>query len=291
VTAGAGAWGDSYDDITMLWAVSGADNTVVDQGSVAFSDESEVYAENFVDIPGEGEYCLTVELIEDGETEAFDTSQECVTVEDGPEPSERLEKIVRALGDSGLSNVFENFGENLATTFEDVAENEVPEFPYGDGMWAPLWSNEHATIVGVGLYAWDDDGNGYVITGPETTGYSQDLPMTFASISYITGAPAQEAQAEMAEFDELEDIVDVENHDLSELADVLEAAGADTSDLGLDDSTTDEDDTTDEGDDTPSTAEEVAEDAGLLPFVSPLTVMAMIGLAALAGNRRGSENE
>ena len=107
-------------------------------------------------------------------------------------------------------------------------------------MWAPLWSNEHATIVGVGLYAWDDDGNGYVITGPETTGYSQDLPMTFASISYNTGAPAQEAQAEMAEFDELEDIVDVENHDLSELADVLEAAGADTSDLGLDDSTTDE---------------------------------------------------
>ena len=83
----------------------------------------------------------------------------------------------------------------------------------------------------------------------------------------------------------------MENHDLSELADVLEAAGADTSDLGLDDSTTDEDYTTDEGDDTPSTAEEVAEDAGLLPFVSPLTVMAMISLAALAGNRRGSENE
>jgi hypothetical protein len=115
--------------------------------------------------------------------------------------------------------------------------------------------------------------------------------LTFASIRYITGAPAQEAQAEMAEFDDLEDIVDVENHDLSELADDLEAAGADTSDLGLGDSTANNDETTDEGDDTPPTAEEVAEDAGLLPFVSPLTVMAMIGLAALAGNRRGSENE
>ena len=93
----------------------------------------------------------------------------------------------------------------------------------------------------------------------------------------------------MAEFDDLEDIVDVENHDLSELADDLEAAGADTSDLGLGDGTTDE--TTDDGETTPPTAEEVAEDSGLLPFVSPLTVMAMIGLAALAGNRRGSENE
>ena len=108
--------------------------------------------------------------------------------------------------------------------------------------------------------------------------------MTFASIRYITGVPAQEAQEAMAEFDDLEDIVDVENHDLTELADDLEAAGADTSDLGLGD------ETTDDGEDAPPTAEEVAEDAGLLPFVSPLTVIALIGLAAVAGNRR-SENE
>ncbi|MDP6195341.1 MAG: hypothetical protein QF880_06470 [Candidatus Poseidonia sp.] len=292
VTAGAGTWSGEYDDITMQWSVSDADNTVIDQGSVAFSDESEVYTENFVDIAGEGEYCLSVELVENGETEPYDAYDDCMTVEDGPEVSERMEKIAGALADSGLSNVLENFGENLASTFEDLDDDyEVPVFPYGDGMWAPLWSNEHATIVGVGVYAWDDDGNAYVIAGPETTGYSQDLPLTFASIRYITGAPAQEAQAEMAEFDDLEDIVDVENHDLSELADDLEAAGADTSDLGLGDSTADNDETTDEGDDTPPTAEEVAEDAGLLPFVSPLTVMAMIGLAALAGNRRGSENE
>ena len=152
-------------------------------------------------------------------------------------------------------------------------------------MWAPLWSNEHATIVGVGVYAWDESENGYVIAGPTTTGYSQELPMTFASIRYITGVPAQEAQQEMAEFDDLEDIVDVENHDLSELEDVLEEAGADTSDLGLTDGS---DDSSDESE--PQTAEEVAEDSGLLPFVSPLTVMALIGLAALAGNRR-NENE
>ena len=293
VTAGAGAWGDSYDDITMQWAVSDADNTVLDQGSVAFNDQSEVSTENYVDIAGEGEYCLSVELVENGQTEPFDSHEDCMTVEDGPEISERMEKIAGALAESGLEKLLENFGNNLQTTFEDLDEDyEVPVFPYVDGMWAPLWSNEHATIVGVGVYAWDEDGNAYVIAGPETTGYSQDLPMTFASIRYITGVPAQEAQAEMAEFDDLEDIVDVENHDLSELADDLAEAGADTSDLGLGDGTDNSGDTTDDnGDTTEETAEDVAEDAGLLPFVSPLTVMAMIGLAALAGNRRGSENE
>ncbi len=291
VTASAGHWSDEFNDVTMHWTVTDADNAILDQGSVAFNDQSEVSTENIVDIPGEGEYCLSVELVENGKTDAFDTHRTCMTVEDGPQVSERMEKIGGALAESGLQNVLENFGNNLETTFQELDEDyEVPVFPYTDGMWAPLWSNEHATIIGVGVYAWDEDGNAYVIAGPETTGYSQDLPMTFASIRYITGVPAQEAQAEMAEFDDLEDIVDVENHDLSELADDLAEAGADTSDLGLGDGTSG-DTTDDNGDDTEETAEEVAEDAGLLPFVSPLTVMAMIGLAALAGNRRGSENE
>ena len=154
-------------------------------------------------------------------------------------------------------------------------------------MWAPLWSDEHATIVGVGVYAWDEDENGYVIAGPTTTGYSEDRPLTFASIRYITGVPAQEAQQEMAEFDDLSDIVDVENHDLGELEQVLEDAGADTSELGFD--TAEGGDTGEDNEET-SPAEEIAEDAGLLPFVSPITVIALIGLAAVAGNRR-SENE
>ena len=291
VQAGAGTWSGDYDDITMHWDVTDADGMVVGQGAEAFQNEQSVYVENMVDISGPGDYCLNVELIENGKTEPFDNYQECMTVEDGPEVSERMEKIVGALAESGLENVLENFGNNLETTFQELDEDyEVPVFPYSDGMWAPLWSNEHATIVGVGVYAWDDDGNAYVIAGPETAGYSQDLPMTFASIRYITGVPAQEAQEQMAEFDDLEDIVDVENHDLSELAADLEEAGADTSDLGLDDGTENSGETTDDGDDGEQTAEDIAEDAGLLPFTSPLTVMALIGLAALAGHRR-HENE
>ena len=111
--------------------------------------------------------------------------------------------------------------------------------------------------------------------------------MTFLSLRYVTGVSAQEAQTEMAEFDDLEDIVDVDQHDLAELEQVLEDAGANTDGLGLTDGTSD---TTDEEEETtPPTAEEVAEDSGLLPFVSPLTVVAMIGLAAIAGNRRRTE--
>ncbi|MED5566293.1 MAG: low-density lipoprotein receptor class A repeat-containing protein, partial [Candidatus Thermoplasmatota archaeon] len=280
-------WDGSYSDVTVTYAV----NEMTDNGpvtvateSVAFNGESSVEFDRIVDISNPGEYCLDVTLMQDGETEPFDTHQDCVTVEEGPEVSERMEKIAGALADSGLSNVMENFGQNLASTFEELDEDyEVPVFPYNDGMWAPLWSNEHATIVGVGVYAWDEDGDAYVIAGPETTGYSQDLPMTFASIRYITGVPAQEAQTEMAGFDDLEDIVDVENHDLSELAADLQEAGADTTDLGLGDGTDNGGETTDDGE---QTAEDIAEDAGLLPFTSPLTVMALIGLAALAGHRR-----
>jgi hypothetical protein len=138
----------------------------------------------------------------------------------------------------------------------------------------------------------DEDGDKYVIAGPETTGYSQDLPMTFMSVRYLTGASAQSAQTTMADFEDLDDIVDIEDHDLTALEDALEQAGVDTSTLNLgDDGTTDggaDGGTTDE----PDTAVEVAEDGGLLPFLSPLSVLAMVGIAAFAGktNRR-EDNE
>ena len=95
----------------------------------------------------------------------------------------------------------------------------------------------------------------------------------------------------MADLTDLEDIVDVENHDLGELEEALEEAGVDTSTLDLgDDDTTGGDNTNDDsGNDDTSTAEEIVEDGGLLPFISPLTVLAMVGAAAIAGKRR-SEN-
>ena len=284
--AGAGSWEQSYNDVTMTYELVDEMGNVIDDGSMAFDDEYNMYLEEYVDVPSEGEYCLTVTLIQDGATEPFDTHEECETVEQGMEPSDRLATIAEAFADSNLENVFTAFGENLEETFNDVAENEAPEFPYVDGMWAPLWSTEHATIVGVGVYAWDDNENGYVIAGPETTGYSDDLPMVFASITYVTGVPAQEAQTAMADLDSLEDIVDIENHDLSTLEEALEEAGADTSDLGIT-----EEGGNDGGEDGTPSAEDIAEDAGLLPFMSPLALVAMIGLAVMAAQARREEDE
>ena len=280
---------DVIDDVTLRAEITDDDGDVIWSKSTSFTGEDgeTISIVGEVDVSDEGDYCLGYSLIENGENTPFMSEQTCTSVQREIGLSDRLIEIAEAFQASNLENVFKAFGENLEDTFRTFEDDsETPEFPYVDGMWAPLWSNQKATIVGVGVYAWDDSSSAYAIVGPETTGYSNDLPMTFASIRYITGVPAQEAQEEMAEFDTLADIVDVENHDLSELADDLEAAGADTSDLDLTGSTTGND-----GDDTPQTAEEAAEDAGLLPFVSPLTVMAMIGLAALAGNRRGSENE
>ena len=277
---------DSYDDIAMTATLYDADQNMIWEETVLY-DGYDVFINAYVDVPDFGEYCLEVTLTEVGETQPFDERVVCDDASEEPEPSERLVTIAEAFADSSLESVLTAFGENLEETFNNVAENEAPEFPYVDGMWAPLWSTEHATIVGVGVYAWDEDDNGYVIAGPETTGYSNDLPMVFASINYITGVSAQEAQTAMVDFDSLEDIVDVENHDLSALADALEAAGVDTSTIDLPDNT---DDTTD-GDDPDPTAEDVAEDAGLLPFMSPFALVAMIGLAVAFAQARRETDE
>lgn len=283
--------GNEYTDVTLHATLSDEFDTELWSTQEAFNGASYATVSETYDVSGPGDYCLSVSLVHDGESEPFDSSFHCYTVEEEMDVSDALIAIAEAFADSGLESVLESFGENLEQTFTDLAEDqETPEFPYVDGMWAPLWSTEHATIVGVGVYAWDENDNAYVIVGPETTGYSNDLPMVFASINYITGVSAQEAQAQMADFDTLDDIVDVENHDLSTLTDALEAAGADTEGLDLPEGTGDgsTDDTTDDG--TP-TAEDIAEDAGLLPFMSPFTLMAMIGLAAIAFQPRREADE
>jgi hypothetical protein len=284
-------WNGQYNDVTLVVTLFDESESALNSWSVPYGGSSAADLEETYDVSSTGEYCLVAELFVDGETTPFDEKVTCGEVTEEPEPSDRLMAIAEAFADSGLEQVLEAFGENLEQTFTDVAENqETPEFPYVDGMWAPLWSTEHATIVGVGVYAWDEDDNGYVIAGPETTGYSGDLPMVFASIHYITGVPAQEAQAAMADINTLEDIVDVESHDLDSLAEALEEAGVDTSTLDITDSTDDNGDNGDDGEGTPS-AEDIAEDAGLLPFMSPFALVAMIGLAVAFAQSGREEDE
>ena len=204
-----------------------------------------------------------------------------------PYPSDSVMTIVEAFADSGVFDVLEQFGMNLEDRLETVEPFE--EFPYNDGMWAPLWSNEHAAMVGVGVYVMDDDGN-YTMAGPVTQGYTDELPAKL-SIRYLTGVDANTATNGMEEATNIADIVNVEEHNLDDIAEDLAAAGVDVSNLTLPQSSNSNATTGDENP-TPPTAEELAEDAGLLPFLSPISMVAVIALAGVvAGSRRDEDQQ
>lgn len=235
-----------------------------------------------VDVLEVGEYCVEMHMTQTGASEPYQSYTECELVEEGQEPSDRIVAIAEAMADSDLGEVLEQFGMNLEDRLSDVAPTE---FPYNDGMWAPMWSSEHAAMVGVGVYAMDDDG-AYIMAGPATQGYSDDAPVKM-SIRYLTGVPASTAADEAEDANSIEDIVNVEDHDLGEITEALEEAGVDTAELDLPEGNT-ADDTT-EDDTPPQTAEELAEEAGLVPALSPISVIAIISLAGLVAGRRGKE--
>ncbi len=238
-----------------------------------------------VDVLEVGEYCVEMHMTQTGASEPYQSYTECELVEEGQEPSDRVVAIVEAMAESDLEEVLEQFGMNLEDRLSDVAPTE---FPYNDGMWAPMWSSEHAAMVGVGVYAMDDDG-AYIMAGPATQGYSADAPVKM-SIRYLTGVPASTAAEEAEDSNSIEDIVDVEDHNLETITEELEAAGIDTSTLVFPDSFT-ANETVNE-DTPPQTAEELAEDAGLgdaVPALSPISLIAVISLAGIVIGRRTEE--
>ncbi|MEZ8112184.1 MAG: low-density lipoprotein receptor class A repeat-containing protein, partial [Candidatus Poseidoniaceae archaeon] len=230
-----------------------------------------------------GEYCMYMEMVETGQTEAYESQTDCFMVEEEPEPSDSVMAIVEAFADSGVFDVLEQFGMNLEERLETVEPFE--EFPYNDGMWAPLWSNEHAAMVGVGVYVMNDDGS-YTMAGPVTEGYTDDAPAK-VSIRYLTGVAANAATNGMEQATSMADIVDVEEHNLDDIAEDLAEAGIDISDIELPQSSTTDDG---DGNEAPPTVDEVVDGDGLLPFISPLSVIAIIALAGVvAGSRREEE--
>ena len=240
-------------------------------------------SEHSASVLEEGEYCITVELVEDGETEPYATESICNWVEDnGPDVSERIETVFGAIAESGLEDVLEQFGMNLGDRLETVEPFE--KLPYNDGRWAPLWSNEHAAMVGVGVYVMNDDG-AYTLAGPDTQDYMDDAPAKL-SIRYLTGLDANTATNGMEDATTINEIVDVESHDLDDILEDLEEAGVDTSGLDLPESSTDGPTTT-----PPPTAEKLAEESGLLPFLSPISMIAVIALAGVVAGSRHKDEE
>ena len=237
---------------------------------------SQAFAEEIVDEFSENLSDDLTNIFGLGEEDGNDTEEE------SDEPSEKIMEIVEAIIDSNLGEVMEDFGENLNSRMETIEPLE--EFPYTDGMWAPMWSNQYAAVVGVGVYVMDDNG-AYTMAGPETSGYSSsNLPATM-SIRYLTGTDANTAAEDMEDADELSDIVDVNQHDLSQITQDLEDAGIDTS--GLDIETPNLNIDNDEDSNQETEAEEKINADGLLPFVSPFAVLVVIALAGIVfGNRK-----
>ena len=91
----------------------------------------------------------------------------------------------------------------------------------------------------------------------------------------------------MADATTINDIVEVDNHNLADITADLEEAGIDVSNLTLPQTTPTNNQTSGDDNPTPPTAEDLAEDAGLLPFLSPVSMAAVIALAGVvAGSRK-----
>jgi len=268
------------NDVDMEITIIGPDSQVIYSSTMELDSNYNDFEESIA-ISEDGEYCVNWELVEDGESMPFSTAQRCEEVSSEGEPSDRLGKIAGAFSESSIGDVLEMFGENLQQRLEDTEPFET--FPYNDGLWAPMWSNEHGAMVGIGVYAMDDNG-AYTMAGPDTVGYMDDAPAKM-SIRYLTGVEAGNAASSMEDADEIDEIVDVEQHDLEQITQDLEDAGIDTSGLDLPFDGSDSGETT-----PPETAIDSAEDDGLLPFVSPISVIAVIALAgAIISSRKENE--
>ena len=280
-------WSDS-EGATVTYSLMDPNQNQLDSGTMAIDGSENTYTvEGNIDVLEVGEYCLMTELTQDGASTPYASEMHCTMIEESDdEVSDRVAAVFEALGESGLEDVLEQFGMNLEDRLEDVEPFE--EFPYDDGMWSPMWSNEHAAMVGVGVYVMNDDG-AYTLAGPETQGYTDDAPAKL-SIRYLTGVDANAATNGMEDATSINDIVNVDDHDLGAIEEDLIAAGVDVSNLTLPETGTppvsnDDDDTA------PQTAEDLADDSGLdLPFLSPISMVAIIVLAGVvSGSRRDND--
>jgi len=239
---------------------------------------SDIYGDE-IEVGAEGTFCVEVSLLDENGV-AISTETDCTEVEDEPRPSEKLEKIAEAFGNSNLENTLESFLENLEDKFSDIGSNE---FPYSDGQFYSFWSDTHATIVGFGLYVEDaTHGVDQTLIGPTTAGYS-DNPTAPISVVYLTGQAVIDAVTSSADADTVEEIVDESQHDTSEIEQVLEDAGIDPADLGVGDDSGD--------DDGESAAEKKAAEGGFVPFISPISVVIVTVLTGIIASRQSREEE
>lgn len=248
-----------------------------------------------------GEYCGTFELV-DAQGVTVDTyeSEDCMTVEELPEFLQTLQTIGEAFGESNFESTLEAFGENLEDRLGSITE----DIAYTGANFVMLWSPSHHTVVGVSLAVSDNMDTWYTLVGPEVVemyndeiNYSPSTPPATIGLTYYIGSAAEEAAEVVEDAQSVDDIADTSAHaeGMGDLAQVLEDAGVDPADVGIDEEDTQTDGSTDDGssdEEPPATAEELIEEGGFgLPSVSGLATVAVLALAGIVAAQRNRDEE
>jgi len=275
------------------------------QMSVAPTSDDRVYSVQdsmyLADGLDAGEYCGTFELV-DAQGVTVDTSDvaECMTVEELPEFLQELQTIGEAFGESNFESTLEAFGENLEDRLGSITE----DIAYTNANFAMLWSPTHHTVVGVALGVSDNMDTWYTLVGPEVVemynddiNYSPSTPPATIGLNYYIGSAAEEAAEVVEDAQSVDDIADTSAHaeGMGDLAQVLEDAGVDPADVGIDEEDTQTDGSSDgssDDEEPPATAEELIEEGGFgLPSVSGLATVAVLALAGIVAAQRNRDEE
>ncbi len=273
-------YGMEYDEnYEISWTVTDDEGTTSDAGSTAVADGSwDAYGEATAQINGFGEYCVDLEVTRISDSEVVGSEQECQSVSQDLEPSDRLITIFEALAESTLDNTMESFGQNMENRLSNFEDDY--DVAYEDGMIYALYDDATNRFVGFQLVASPGGTQWYTLIGPESNAYG--TPERGVSVTYFTGIAAAEEAEEIEDQTDLTDLVDVTQHNTEEVEAVNE--GVDPATLPEEPNTTEEDE---------EAVEEVTEDeiSSLLPFLSPVTTLAMIALAGMFVSIRLKDEE
>ena len=273
-------YGMDYDEnYEISWKVTDDEGTTSDAGSTAVADGSwDAYGEATAQINGFGEYCVDLEVTRISDSEVVGSEQECQSVSQDLEPSDRLITIFEALAESTLDNTMESFGQNMENRLSNFEDDY--DVAYEDGMIYALYDDATNRFVGFQLVASPGGTQWYTLIGPESNAYG--TPERGVSVTYFTGIAAAEEAEEIEDQTDLTDLVDVTQHNTEEVEAVNE--GVDPATLPEEPNTTEEDE---------EAVEEVTEDeiSSLLPFLSPVTTLAMIALAGMFVSIRLKDEE
>ena len=160
------------------------------------------------------------DYVNDGEDDCADGSDEGVDEEDLVSELEDLAmNIYGAFEESDFTKNLETVSERLEFEMEKYEDVEL-DFPYVDGDYNALWSNEHSRFVGFQLLGETESGNVYSVLGPETSAYNNNPPVQI-HLEYLVGAAAEEAGTAAETAVTIEDLAPVAAHDVSAIVNAL----------------------------------------------------------------------